>query len=796
MNQRLATWLLWLLGVDVPPAGEGVQWQLIGAWRWSRPVIFLCLLAAAVAAAFVVWIYFRERSSAGRGQRLLLAGLRLSLILLVLLVMIFQLQLHFSRTSLPYLALAIDDSASMGLVDPWEEEGVPVPSAPGVPGGDPAAASRLEIVKSWLLADDGWRLRQLARRYNLRPYALAEAERKQSSVPERYLEELGQLQATGPSSQLGRGVRGILNDLRGTQPAALVLFTDGITTQGPSLSEAAQWARRKAVPLHLVAVGSPQKLPGLELADLVVDEIVFVDDYVDFDFTLTAEGLEGRGVELVLRDAAGGEILARREVTAGTDGVPRRQRLSHRPSQVGTVEYVIEVANLQEELPEGRPRLSREIDVRDDPIRVLLVQSTPSFEYRYLKHLLERDRTVQLHVVLQDADLEYAQQDRLALRVFPVSREELFAYDVLILGDVNLGYFTRRAQEQIGAFVTEKGGGLIFISGSQFSPDDWRRSPLAKLLPFDLEQTTVPATEADLREGFAIQPTPLGLTSPHMQLGDSPAETDSLWRDLPQAYWSVEAAQVRSTARVLAEHPTRTGSGGQKLPLIIVAYVPPGKVLWHATDETYRWRYRVGDALFARYWIQAIRYLSRAKLWGQRGVELTADRNTYQAGMPVQLRVRFFDERLSPAADDGVTLLLTGSDPQRRQVKLRRSLESPAIFAATVNHLPLGTYRAGIAAPSLPTPPQPATFQIVAPPGETARREVDTDDLKKAAQISRGEFYQLSELDRLLDQLPPGRPVKVASLPPIPLWNNWRVFTLYLILLTCEWLLRKRAGML
>jgi len=228
----------------------------------------------------------------------------------------------------------------------------------------------------------------------------------------------------------------------------------------------------------------------------------------------------------------------------------------------------------------------------------------------------------------------------------------------------------------------------------------------------------------------------------------------------------------------------------------VAYYVPPGKVLWHASDETYRWRYRVGDAIFARYWVQAIRFLSRSKLSGPRGVELTADRSEYPTGTPVQLRVRFFDEKLAPTADDGVTVFVEGTDPRKRQVKLRRRAESPTIFSAAVTNLPPGTYRSWIATPSWETAPQPATFQIIPPPGETARREMDAADLKKAALISRGEFYDVTSVNQLIDQLPPGRPVKVASLPPISLWNNWRVLMLYVVLLTCEWLLRKRAGML
>ena len=66
--------------------------------------------------------------------------------------------------------------------------------------------------------------------------------------------------------------------------------------------------------------------------------------------------------------------------------------------------------------------------------------------------------------------------------------------------------------------------------------------------------------------------------------------------------------------RVLAEHPKRVMPDGRKLPVIMMQYVGAGKVLFHATDETWRWRRRMGDVFLARYWVQALRSLSRAKL--------------------------------------------------------------------------------------------------------------------------------------------------------------------------------------
>ena len=82
----------------------------------------------------------------------------------------------------------------------------------------------------------------------------------------------------------------------------------------------------------------------------------------------------------------------------------------------------------------------------------------PNYEFRYLKHMLERDSTIQLKTVLQEADLEYAEQDQSALRVFPVRREELFAYDVVIFGDVNPAFFSGSVMAKFIAISSQKRG--------------------------------------------------------------------------------------------------------------------------------------------------------------------------------------------------------------------------------------------------------------------------------------------------------------------------------------------------
>jgi hypothetical protein len=283
-----------------------------------------------------------------------------------------------------------------------------------------------------------------------------------------------------------------------------------------------------------------------------------------------------------------------------------------------------------------------------------------------------------------------------------------------------------------------------------------------------------------------------------MQLGDTLAESLAAWRNLPELYWSIEAPDLRPGAHVLAADPSRVGPTGEFMPIICAQFVGAGKVVFHATDETYRWsRHPDGERYFARYWIQTLRYLSRSKLLeGGRTAELTCDRREYRRGEPVRFRTRFMDDRLAPVRDDGVTIVLEREGSKRRQLTLRRDDASRGVFEGVASNLPEGRYRAWIAAPSLDGQPPSQRFAVLAPPGEQARLEMDAADLQLAAKTSQGKFYTIQTAAKLIGDLPRGRHVRIESLPPKPVWNSSLLAALFVVLIASEWLLRKRFGLL
>ena len=71
---------------------------------------------------------------------------------------------------------------------------------------------------------------------------------------------------------------------------------------------------------------------------------------------------------------------------------------------------------------------------------------------------------------------------------FPAAKEELFAYDVILMGDADPSYMTQSQMQHLAAFVIEKGGGLLFIAGENFNPLAYRGTPMEQLLPIELAE--------------------------------------------------------------------------------------------------------------------------------------------------------------------------------------------------------------------------------------------------------------------------------------------------------------------
>jgi hypothetical protein len=816
------------LGVAPARAGESTSPHIRFEQMWPQWLLVLTVLGSA---AFIVWLYRRE-GRAPAASKVLLAALRIMLVLLAV-FMLSEAVLSVQRTGLPYLTILVDDSASEQIADQYEKAEVrqkldelargaeAEPAAPGTAtgatggsaanatsadsGGDQSRTTRLAIAKGLILKDRAALIRKLQEQYKVRLYRVSNSARLLADVDradaiEPAVKEVRAMEAAGTQTRLGDGVRQVLTELRGAPPSAVVLLSDGQTTEGESLSKAADLAARKGVPLFTVGLGSSEPARDLELTELLVDDVVFVDDAVRFQAKLSARGFQGEKLTVQLKERPPGSedpkadrILESKTVDAPRDGHPERVELVYRPTETGDRTFIVEVERQPRELQTENNRIERVITVRKEKLKVLFADSEPRYEFRYLKNYLEREETIDLSVVLLSSDPEYNEQDRAALPTFPASKDDLFSYDVVLMGDADTSFLSPAQMQNLVQFVTEKGGGLMFIAGELFDPLGYRGTPLELLLPIELADARNPTAVGTGLSSYRPELTLEGRTNPIFRLGENEVESMQIWRELPELYWYFEAPRKKPAAMVLAEHPTATGSDG-KLPLIVYQFLGAGKVMFHAFDDTWRWRFRAGDRYFGRYWLQTIRFMARSRLVGQRQAEIQTDRRRYQRGQPIQFRVRFPNPGIAPAGGD-VTIQIQRKGQGPRKLALKLVPGTKNVFEGAIPQAAEGEYEVRLLPPPSLERAITAEFRVEAPLSERERIEMNEPELRKAAEATGGKFYTPIEAEALVEDLPRPSPVPLDTDPPIPLWNTWPVLVLFLGLITTEWVLRKRKQM-
>ena len=442
----------------------------------------------------------------------------------------------------------------------------------------------------------------------------------------------------------------------------------------------------------------------------------------------------------------------RRKSSCPADGQPKRVELVHHPKTTGERTFIIEVDKLPRELQTDNNRIERVVNVRKEKLRVLVVDSEPRYEFRYLKNYLERDETIDLNVVLLSSDPNYSEQDRSAIPTFPAAKDDLFTYDVVIFGDADISYLSQSQLQNLVEFVTEKGGGVLFVAGDLFNPLAYHGTPLELLLPIELSDARNPTAVGTTRDVVSPRADARRAGQPdlpvrrrrrleHEDLG-GPARAVLVLRGTPEETRRPGAGRASD----------RDGSDG-KLPLVLYQFVGAGKSMFHAFDDTWRWRYPRGRPVL-RAVLGPDDPLSGEVAAGRPATGRGPDRPPPISARPADPVSRAVSQRRA-RAQVGRRRRSRSAVPGRACASSRSSWcpEPRNVFEGALPQAAEGDYEVRLLPPPVLEGPIPTTtFRVDAPVNEFERIEMNGPELLRAAELTGGKFYTPLDADALLER--------------------------------------------
>jgi hypothetical protein len=574
---------------------------------------------------------------------------------------------------------------------------------------------------------------------------------------------------------------------------AVVLASDGDWNKGRPPLDAAQTLRLAQVPVFAVPAGSPTKLPDLDLTSLDCPTMGVAGKPVRVPFTIVSSLPTERVVVATLATSTGEKLVKEVRLppmATVTDWV------YWTPPAVGdyTVTLAIPVEP-GEILPDNNQRTAP-IAIRQENLKVLVVESVPRWEYRYLRNALSRDPGVEVSCLLFQPGLsKRGGGTKDYIQKFPSGLDELSKYDVVFLGDVGVGegQLTDEDCRLLKGLVEYQASGLVFMPGWRGEQASLAGTALDELCPvvIDPARSDGMASEAPRR----LVLTEAGRKSLLTKLADGGTENLAVWESLPGGQWHGPVLRAKAGSEVLAVHEDAANEYG-RIPLLVTRSFGAGKVLYMATDGAWRWRKGVEDKYHYRFWGQVVRWMAyrRNMARGER-MSLSFAPEQPQLGQTLAIDARVTESSGEPLSRGEVTARITAPSGAVETVRFAAPGGDGewGVFAATFTPTEPGTHELVLACKETGDTLDASVFVQGSAEegiGKAARPEV----LAEIAQVTRGKVVRPDEIAGLVESLA-ALPDPPPSVRRLQLWSHPLVAASLVTLLGLFWIGRKRQGL-
>jgi uncharacterized membrane protein len=730
----------------------------------------LWLGIAGLVAASGVATYTIARGRSTVADRGVMAGLRVALLgLLVFCLMQPTLVLSTVVPQQNFVGVLVDDSRSMGLEN---EDGT----------------VRSDFVAQAFTPGEGELLERLSERFVLRFFRF-------SDIATR-IDGLDELSFDGTRTDVASALDAAREELAGVPLAGLVLVTDGADNDARPITEALVPLQAAGVPVFTVGVGDEAIEPDIELGRVELPRAVLEGSTLMVDVVVTQSGLGQLSVPIIVEDDR--SILAEEVVELGPDGEPVVARIGFQLEDAGPRRIEFRIPPQGGERVERNNRRTAWVDVRGEREKILYLEGEPRFEVKFMRRAVEDDENLQLVVLQRTAEAKYLRlsvSDSTELYFgFPTTREELYRYRALILGSVEASYFTHDQLQMIAEFVSNRGGGLLFLGGHDaFAEGGWSGTPVEEVMPVVLGE---PATmEGGYFAEIKVQPTPAGFAHPTVQLDAEPVEVAARWDSLPPLTVVNPVFDTRPGATTLLTG--RSTQGGPDQVVLAFQRYGRGTSIALTPQDTWLWQMHADipleDESHESFWQQMLRWLVDGV---PDAISVSTDRERAEPGEAVRITATISDSSFIDVNDAQATARITGPTGMVEETPVEWTVEADGEYAADVRLGELGDYeielvaeRDGVVIGS------DRTYLHAAPSDdEYFAAALRTSLLERIAEETGGRFYTPETVGTLPEDITISG-AGVTLVEELDLWDMPAIFLLMLTLMGAEWGFRRIRGL-
>lgn len=738
--------------------------DLTFATPWPMVLLLAVALVVAVAAAAT---YGGARGRTSPRDRTVLGTLRLAALgILTFCLMQPTLILSSTMDQRNFVGILIDDSRSMTL--PGEDD------APRSAFAAEAFGVESELVEA------------LSERFALRYF--------------RFSQDAGRVPGTealafdGTRTDLASALDRAREELSSVPLSGLVVVSDGADNAGRPLAEAMVPLQAASIPVFTVGVGDEALDPDIQVGPVELPRTVLAGSALVVDVLVSHRGFEGERVPVVVEE--GGLILVQDTVTLEGDDEPAVARVRFSLDEPGPRRIRVRVPPQEgEAVPQNNVR-EVAVEVKAARQKVLYFEGEPRYEVKFIRRAIADDPNIQVVVLQRTADNKFLRLDvdgpEELVDGFPDTREELFAYQGLILGSVEASFFTTDQLRMIADFVSERGGGLLALGGrNALAEGGYAGTAVDEVLPVVMEEAA-----ADPRSAYTevtVGPTPAGRSHPAAQLRTDAETPDSLWAAMPplSTLNRIERVKPGATSLLLG-----ASESGERVVLAHQRY-GRGKALAFPVQDSWMWQMHADvpleDPSHEILWQQLLRWVVEGV---PEQVEAATEHDAVEPGERVRITAEVLDSTYLAINDASVVASVTGPDGAVEQIVMEWTVDDDGVYAAELLPDQPGQWTVDISAASDGAIVGSGVLHIQAGPGDAEYFDAGrrTAVLERLAEETGGQSYTPATVSRLPEDLQyTGAGVTITE--EHDLWDMPFLFILLVGLIGAEWSYRRMRGL-
>jgi hypothetical protein len=236
---------------------------------------------------------------------------------------------------------------------------------------------------------------------------------------------------------------------------------------------------------------------------------------------------------------------------------------------------------------------------------------------------------------------------------------------------------------------------------------------------------------------------------------------------------------------------------GNQIPALVVQSYGKGRTAAVTVGDMYRWALRreAGEPReLEKVWRQTVRWLVGDV---PQRVEVTAERDAGQPGMPIRMRVEVRNKEYMSLDNAQVKITVEGPDGEPLDIDAQPSATEAGVYETTYVPRQDGSYRAKVTVtdPDGEEVGERDTGWVAQPAADEFRDlKLNRGLLETLAQQTKGEVIEAADLEAFVESLP-SRNIEITERWTYPLWHTPAVFLFAIACLVLEWGIRRVKGL-